>query len=134
MRTSRRLGTLGLLLLLLPALASAAAAGLLDGKTFAGETGKVGETTGDKDGFVFANGTFRSTVCDRYGFAAAPYTANRKADGSIAFTAETASATEGKMAWKGTVKGGALDGTVAWSKPGQKTIDYWFKGKLQKGA
>ena len=38
------------------------------------------------------------------------------------------------MTWKGTVKGEAIDGTVSWSKAGQKTIDYWFKGMLKKAA
>ena len=65
MLTRWQLGKMGLILLLLGALPGRAATpaspvGLLDGKTFAGETGEVGKTTGDQDGFVFKGGTFRS--------------------------------------------------------------------------
>lgn len=139
MQTRRRIGKLGLVLLLLSVLPSraaspAASAGPLDGKSFAGETGEVGKAVGEKDGFIFKEGTFRSTACDQYAFKEAPYTATRNADGSISFTAKANSPKEGKMDWKGTVKGEAIDGTVSWSKAGQRTIDYWFKGTLKKSA
>ncbi|HXO21687.1 MAG TPA: hypothetical protein VOA87_17380 [Thermoanaerobaculia bacterium] len=143
MRSKRRIGRLGFALSALLAVstlagwmaatsAAGAAAGLLDGKIFAGKMGEVGKATGDKDQFIFQGGTFRSRACDAYGFAAAPYTATKNADGTITFTAETESAKEGKMSWKGTVFDDAIDGTVSWVKPGQKAIDYWFKGGRKK--
>ena len=134
MRTSRRIGKLGPLLVLLLFLSSLPvhAASLLDGRTFAGETGEVGKATGEMDGFIFKDGTFRSTACDQYAFNAAPYTATKGAGGVIAFTVTTTSPKEGRMDWKGTVQGDAIDGTVSWSKAGQRTIAYWFKGAVKK--
>jgi hypothetical protein len=41
------------------------------------------------------------------------------------FEATTTSAKEGKIVWKGTVRGETLEGTLVWSKPGQKDIEYW---------
>jgi hypothetical protein len=103
----------------------------LDGKTFSGTLGERGKTKGDKDDYIFKDGAFRSTACDAYGFSAAAYAA--KAEGTaIAFESTSHSAKEGEMAWKGTVKGDAIAGTVVWKKAGKAPKDYWFKGALQK--
>ncbi len=110
----------------------ARAAGALDGKTFAGEIGEKGKTTGDKDKFVFRDDTFRSTACDKYGFTAASYTAKAEGD-TVSFEAEATSKTDGIMKWMGKAKGGAVVGTALWTKNG-KTMEYWFKGaKKQQG-
>jgi len=113
------------------ALAAESANGMLDGKTFAGTLGEKGEVKGDQDSYVFKDGTFRSTACDTYGFGAAAYTAKAKGD-AIAFESTTHSAKEGEMAWKGTVKGDAVAGTVVWKKVGKVAKDYWFKGTLKR--
>ena len=113
------------------ALAAESATGILDGKTFSGTLGEKGTTKGDKDDYVFKDGTFRSTACDAYGFGAAAYTAKAEGD-AIAFESTTHSAKEGEMAWKGTVKGDAVAGTVVWKKVGKAAKDYWFKGTLKK--
>jgi hypothetical protein len=109
----------------------AAAQGLLDGKTFVGQTGEKGKTTGDAEEVTFTAGTFHSKECDPYGFKAAPYKATRK-DGVISFAADTTSAKEGKMHWAGTVEGDVLEGTAVWTKPGQAEAHYWVKGTLKK--
>jgi hypothetical protein len=104
---------------------------MLDGKKFSGTLGEKGKTKGDKDDYVFKDGTFRSTACDIYGFSAAVYTAKAEGD-AIAFESTTQSIKEGEMAWKGTVKGDAVTGTVVWKKVGKAAKDYWFKGTLKK--
>jgi hypothetical protein len=119
------------LLVAVVALATESANGMLDGKTFSGTLGEKGKTNGDKDDYIFKDGTFRSTICDAYGFSAASYTAKAEGD-AIAFEATTHSTKEGEMVWKGTVKGDAVDGTVVWKKGGKAAKDYWFTGTLKK--
>ena len=103
----------------------------LEGKSFVGQIGKKGEKSGDKDELIFKDGKIRSTACDKYGFGQAPYTA--KADeGNTVFAAETRSAKEGKMKWKGTVTGGTVTATVVWSKPGQAAQELWYSGKMRE--
>ncbi|MDQ6893799.1 MAG: hypothetical protein M3167_14100 [Acidobacteriota bacterium] len=104
-----------------------APAATLDGKTFAGESAEKGKTKMDKDTVTFAGGRFRSQACDAYGFGDAPYVATTAPDGSISWSAETASAKEGKIQWKGKVKGDKLEGTYVWIKAGQAPIEYWMK-------
>ena len=133
---SRRIGILGLAFAIAMSAAAIAApegpAGTLDGKTFVAETAAKGKTKGDKDTLTFDKGRVRSTACDAYGFEDAPYVATTAQDGSISWTAETASAKEGKIQWKGSVKGDKLDGTYVWIKAGQAPIEYWMKGTAKK--
>lgn len=111
--------------------AVASAGGALDGKTFAGETGEKGKATGDAETFVFKDQTFDPLDCHKYGFSAAPYTSRE--DGiRIHFEAETKSAKEGSMRWKGVVQGETVAGTMVWTKAGQAPVAYWFKGTLKK--
>ena len=107
-----------------------AGGGSLDQQVFVGEMGEQGKIKGGKDEFVFKNGTFRSTACDAYGFSASPYTAATQGQ-AIAFSAHTVSKTDGKMAWKGTVHGKAVEGTATWYKPGKEPKAYWFKGTVK---
>jgi hypothetical protein len=128
----RYLWTLALILALAMAPAAAAetkSSGLLDGKSFAGETGEKGKDKGDPESFVFRDGHFDPLQCHPYGFGAAPYTASVAGD-AVSFAAETVSAKEGRMRWTGTVRGDALEGTMVWSKEGQKPGEYWFRAKL----
>ena len=102
----------------------------LDGKTFVGEVGEKGKTKGDKDQFVFKDGTFRSTACDQYGFTATPYRSTAQGT-AVMFEAAAISPTDGEMGWKGTAKDdGTLEGTATWTKSGQAPTEYWFKGSL----
>ena len=108
-----------------------ASASPLDGKSFVGETGEKGKTKGDKDTFVFKDGRFRSTACDKYGFGDAPYAV--KADGGkMVVTAETTSKKEGTMTWALTVDGDALIGSSVWKKGDKAPKEYWVKASLKK--
>ena len=111
--------------------AGAMMSGVLDGKIFDGEVGDKGKKKGDKDQFVFKDGTFRSTACDAYGFTATPYTTTAQGN-AVMFEATAMSPTDGQMAWKGTVQGDAVEGTSVWTKSGQAPKDYWFKGTLKR--
>lgn len=108
-----------------------AASGPLDGKTFAAQSGEEGKAADSKDTLVFRDGKMRSTACDAYGFGDGAYTAIAR-KGSTGFHARTESAKEGIIVWNGAVHGDALEGTFVWTKPGQKEIHYWIKGKLKK--
>ena len=103
----------------------------LDGQTFVGEMGKQGQVKGDKDTFVFKEGTFRSTACDPYGFKETSYQTASVGDVTM-FNATAVSPKEGQMMWTGSVKGDQVEGTATWVKPGQPIVEHWFKGKLKK--
>ena len=103
----------------------------LDGKSFVGQIGKKGEKSGDKDELIFKDGKIHSKACEKYGFGQAFYTA-KAGEGSTAFAAETRSAKEGMMKWKGTVTGGTVTATVVWSKPGQAPQEFWYRGKMRE--
>jgi len=105
----------------------------LDGKSFAGESGEKGKPAmAEKDTIRFEKGRFRSVACDAYGFGDAAYTATAAGDGSVRWTAETTSPKEGRIQWQGTVKGDQIEATYVWTKAGQKPIEYWMKGTVQK--
>jgi hypothetical protein len=109
-----------------------AAANILDGKKFKGQTGEKGKKAHHVDVLIFDNGRFTSTECFQYGFQSGPYSAAVQGD-SIQFTAETHSPTHGTMVWHGTLKGDALDVTYAWTKERWLWTthrEYWFKGTL----
>ena len=111
------------------------AAGPLDGKVFIADAGVKGKPADEKDDIItFANGTFHSSVCDKYGFNKGEYTA--KVDGGVTtFESETKSDKEGSLKWKGTIKDGVIEGTFVhyrkpvWYRPNPEPIEHWFKGK-----
>ncbi len=106
-------------------------AGALDGKVFVGKIGKQGKTKWDRDSFEFRQGTFHSTSCDPYGFQAASYETAVGTE-EVRFTSETHSPNEGRMVWKGSVRGPSFEGTALWyRKNGQAPESYWFKGQLK---
>jgi hypothetical protein len=139
-RLSRRVAEafgLGLLLALgfgIPPPATAQqTTGALDGKTFVGQIGEKGKDKGDADEFRFSAGRFHSNACDAYGFSSAPYQSRSgKTAMTFHFQSETRSAKEGRMVWKGIVRGSTVEGTAVWLKPGQAPAEYWFRGKLKK--
>ena len=111
---------------------AAATAGALDGKAFVGEVGDRGKRKGDKDEFRFQDGKFRSIACDKYGFGDAVYTTAAEGD-AWTFTAQTASPTDGTIAWEGTIRGDAVEGTALWRKAEGKTPqEMWFRGSLKQ--
>jgi hypothetical protein len=131
MRTTHVGGLAALPLLLWLGAPPAGAAGLLDGKTFVGESGEKGKAKGEAEEIVFQDGTLRSKPCDKYGFGAAPYKAT-KGEAGISFEAETVSPKEGKIHWKGRINRDNLEGTFVWTKAGQADIEYWAKATLKK--
>lgn len=102
-----------------------------ESKTFVGEMGEKGKAKGDKDAYEFKDGRFHSTACDKYGFDAAPYLA-QKVGSKIVFTTETKSKKEGTMTWKLTLEGDTLTGTATWTKGDKAPREYWVKGTLKK--
>lgn len=106
--------------------AVAGGTGDLDGRTFEVTAGVDGESEGYADTLVYSAGEFRSVVCDDYGFASSEYRTEKK-NGVTTFTSKSKSKTEGVAEWRGTVKGGAIEGSFVWIKDGKKTT-YWFKG------
>ena len=107
---------------------AAAKAGALDGKSFATLLGDKGKAGSEGELLTFKDGKFHSKACDGFGFGDGSYRATT-AGGVITFEADTASAKEGKMHWRGTVSGDKVEGTYVWNKPGQAPIEGWFKSK-----
>lgn len=105
-------------------LSAGAQAQTLDGRTFQGVFLERGKTSGDADTLTFKDGRFRSSACDRYGYADAPYKAVAAADGTR-FEAETQSAKYGKLLWSGQVRSGKLDATVMMQRDGKAPIENW---------
>lgn len=107
---------------------------ILDGKKFIGPTGEKGKKIHHEDVLSFSDGQFTSAECFQFGFTGGPYTATVEGD-TIHFQAETTSPTHGKMVWKGTLKGDAIDVTYSWTKERwfwTTFREYWFKGFLEK--
>ena len=109
----------------LPAVAQG---GALDGKTFTGKLGEKGKK-GDKDEFIFKEGTFESKACEEFGFGSAPYTTTASGH-TTTFKAETSNDKGGKMQWEGTVTGILISGTTTLYEEGKTPVEYWFKGKM----
>ena len=112
-------------------LSSGAQAQSLDGRSFEGVFIPRGKTSGDADTLVFKNGRFRSTACEQYGYADAPYKAVAVADGTR-FEAETQSAQYGTLLWAGYVRGGKLDATVMSVREGQPPSENWVVAAEKK--
>jgi hypothetical protein len=97
----------------------------LDGMRFDGIVLECGKTSGDADTISFADGRFRSSACDRYGYGDGAYTAT-EAQGGITFEAETESAKYGKLLWRGVVRGARLDGTLTMVRDGEPAGEKWI--------
>lgn len=116
---------------------AASAAALLDGKQFVGDAGVVGKAADAKgDVISFTDGKFHSSSCDQYGYGKGDYTATRVGD-VIQFEATTISDKDGRLHWKGTLKGDALEGGfVHHRKPSffrsnPEPVEHWFKARLK---
>ena len=81
-----------------------------------------------KDTLTFRNGTLTSTACVKYGFTASPYTTARSG-AAWSFNTEQLSKKDGKTAWTGQVSGGAITGTMTWTKLDGSVLRYSFEGK-----
>ncbi len=112
---------LALALLVLPLLALASP---LDGRRFDGVFLERGKTSGDADTITFRDGRFRSSACDRYGYADAPYKVTAVGD-ALHFEAETESPRYGRLLWKGVVRDGKLDATAMAVRQGKSPVENW---------
>ena len=99
-------------------------AAALDGRQFHGVVLECGKTAGDADVLIFADGRFRSTACDRYGYGDGAYSATEVA-GGVVFEARTESARWGTLRWHGTVRGRRLDGTLTMIRDGAEVGEKW---------
>ena len=117
-------------------LASAQTA-VLDGKAFVAEAGMKGKGVEEKgDILTFKDGKFHSSSCDQYGYGQGNYKASASGD-AVQFEAETQSEKDGRLVWKGTVRGSEIEGTfVHYRKgwllnPNPEPQEHWFKGKAK---
>ena len=110
---------------------------LLDGKVFVAEAGEKGKAADEKgDVITFRDGAFHSSMCDQWGYGKAIYHA--VALGEVTqFEAETKSEKDGRLAWKGVIKGDSIDGLFThyrkgrWYNRNPAPIEHWFRGKLK---
>jgi len=95
--------------------------GILDGMTFAGSMDPVGEMSAVDDTFVFENGSFASTECDkRCGYPARPYYVRHVGDEIEFVTQSHCLYKDARIAWRGTIKDGTLRGVSTW------TVNRWY--------
>jgi hypothetical protein len=109
----------------------------LDGRVFIADAGEKGKAADEKnDVITFNGGKFHSSACDQYGFGKGDYRASPSGD-AVAFEAETQSQKDGRLVWRGTVRGDEIEGTfVHYRKPGFLTpnpapVEHWFKGRVK---
>jgi hypothetical protein len=114
-----------------------ARAATLDGKAFVADLGEKGKAPDAKDDVItFKEGNFHSAACDQFGYSQGGYTATPQGD-AIAFEAQTQSEKDGRLTWKGTVRGDTIEGTFVhyrkgWMlNPNPEPIEHWFKGKVK---
>lgn len=126
-------------LLALPLVAThaTAQATTLDGKVFVADAGEKGKDADEKgDIITFKDGKFHSSSCDQYGYGKGNYKSAAQGD-AITFEAETTSDKDGRLAWKGVVRGDTIEGTFThyrkggFFNPNPAPIDHWFRGKAK---
>ena len=106
--------------------------GILDGKKFSIQL-MQGDKPDAKEAIVFDNGMMDPLDCHQYGFTATAYQAKNSGN-MLTWVCITKSEKEGTMAWQGKITGDQIDGSVSWSKAGQATINYTFKGTAIKAV
>ena len=109
----------------------------LDGRAFVAEAGENGKAADEKnDVITFAGGKFHSSACDQYGFGKGDYRASATGD-AVSFEAETQSDKDGRLVWKGTVRGSDIEGTFVhyrkgwFLNPNPEPVQHWFKGRVK---
>jgi hypothetical protein len=137
MRNSRLIACAALAVAALASPFTLAQTTLLDGRAFVGDAGLKGKPADEKgDVLTFAEGKFHSSSCDQYGYGKGEYKATKVGE-AVEFEAVTLSEKYGRNVWKGTVRGGEIEGTfVFYPKPGFFNKDpapeeHWFKGKAK---
>jgi hypothetical protein len=118
----------------LPAVTHSVQIPILDGKSFSGELGLLGEAASSTDLLEFRDGIFISRECERKcGYTEGIYWL-RPADDGIEVMSETPCLeSDATIVWRGTVKDDKIEGTFTWtSKRWYWTIEkeFWFNGVL----
>ena len=112
--------------------------GMLDGMTFTGTMRLPSDTDDVEDTFVFANGTFFSTECDRRcGYPARPYYVRHVGEKIEFFSESRCLHKDAKIVWHGTVENGTIRGVSDWTlRRWYWTIEkrFVFEGTLTKPA
>lgn len=111
---------------------------VLDGKSFTGELGHLGQPALTKDVFVFEDGLFTSKECERRcGYTKGAYWM-RLAGDRVQFKAETPCLkSDATIVWTGVVEDDRVEGTFTWtSRRWYWTIEkvFWFKGRLTEAG
>jgi hypothetical protein len=119
------------------AAAQAPTTAALDGKVFVADAGEKGKAADEKnDVITFDGGKLHSSACDQYGFDKGDYKAARSGD-AVTFDAETRSEKDGRLVWRGTVRGDEIEGTFVhyrkgWMlNPNPEPVEHWFKGRVK---
>jgi hypothetical protein len=108
--------------------------GVLDGMAFSGEIGPLNKPADVKDDWIFDNGMFVSTECERKcNYPARPYYV-RQVGGAIEFLSEThCPGKDAKIVWRGIIDGETIKGKFTWTVVRWYwTIEkqFWFEGTL----
>ena len=102
--------------------------GLLDGRTFVGQFGEKGRLEGQPERVSFRRGQLHSDACEPFGFEDGDYSAHQNGE-EVSFTAVMESPAEGRIEWRGTIRGDALEGTFTWHKEGKRPLEYWIRAR-----
>ena len=109
----------------------------LDGKVFLADAGEKGKAADEKgDVITFFQGKFHSSLCDQWGYGKSDYKITALGD-AVGFEAETTSANDGRLVWKGTVRGDQIEGIFTHYRKGgffnanPAPVEHWFKGAIK---
>ena len=122
------------ILVLFSMTAAIAQESLLDGKIFVGQSRERHIREVNDDELKFMKGEFYSSFYGQRGFIEGVYTASAEAD-KIYFEAETVNPKQGKIMWRGIVRGDSIEVNYRWRKKGwfsNTEIEYLFNGELKK--
>lgn len=103
---------------------------LLNGKTFEGRTGPMGQVDGEPDTYTFKDGRFNAASNEKAGYGDGEFNAEPKNEGAY-FTAETRSLSGGTKSWWGFIVNDALSGGVT-TVEGGRTTDHYIMGSLKQ--
>ena len=101
-----------------------------EGKVFTIEN-YIDERLDNTEDLTFNQGTLEGSECVKWGFEKTQYKTTFSENGTPQFSCTMFSAQEGKMVWNGTLNNSELTGTCLWSKEGQKSTRFTFKGSLK---
>jgi hypothetical protein len=89
----------------------------LNDRRYAIELWQSGQSAG-ADTLHFENNVFESTWCRGYGFPPSPFKMESENEALI-WQSLSQSMSDGRVEWRGTVRGDAIEGSLTWQKEGQ---------------